>query len=389
MFCEQGLCIDLSHKSQGQFFGLLPSDKTVPIWDIKNSSRREPVSSFSFELANPEPRPLFPPEVPSQPRILINGVDLEVALTTRIHPSQAEEAKLMSGMIGCDIGKLKSHAIPKIIHRFWTGGPIRKAALAGLIDDGVLARKNGWKSYLWYSDTIEESLATKLGDYASVRDSQREALRRVGYTVCSLEEVRAIGFRREINRFGTASGKTAAIGAGWDDIKYFSDFARLAYLFVFGGIHIDIDMRLGDIDLSTTYCHNDPNGQIPLLGTLARDSRDVEVGKHIKFLKSLRDTLRVPWLEYESSVRFLAQRAVLGAAMFNALIASRPGTTHLALALDEYCKQKDVISGMALQKFLLLGHTAKVSTQGFQKAAGFTVPPYLLRLDQLTEESDL
>ncbi|CAM4423670.1 hypothetical protein HJC22_31445 [Corallococcus exiguus] len=45
------------------------------------------------------------------------------------------------------------------------------------------------------------------------------------------------------------------------------------------------DMWLGDIELSKTCYHNDLNGQIPLLGSLARDSRDVEVGKHLRVLK--------------------------------------------------------------------------------------------------------
>ncbi|WP_255429570.1 MULTISPECIES: hypothetical protein [Corallococcus] len=44
---------------------------------------------------------------------------------------------------------------------------------------------------------------------------------------------------------------------------------------------------------------------------------------------------------------------------------------------------------MALQKYLLLGQAANQGTRGFQQAAVLTVPPYLLRLNQLTEESDL
>ncbi|WP_283244734.1 hypothetical protein [Corallococcus exiguus] len=44
---------------------------------------------------------------------------------------------------------------------------------------------------------------------------------------------------------------------------------------------------------------------------------------------------------------------------------------------------------MALQKYLLLGQAANQGTRGFQQTAVLTVPPYLLRLNQLTEESDL
>ncbi|RKH56424.1 hypothetical protein [Corallococcus aberystwythensis] len=386
VFCGLGICQDTSHQplSSSQ-----DSDSPVPIWDVRNSSGRALAPPLSFRPVTQQAPRFERASPPREPPILINGVDLEVALTTRLHPSPDEEAQIMSRMIGADIGTRKRHAIPKIIHRFWTGGSIRKAALTGLIEDGDLATQHGWRSYLWYSETIEGLLEKKLGLDTQVRDSQRIALRMAGYTVCSLEEVREIGLRTQLHHFGTSAGMTCAQGGGWDEIKYFSDFARLAYLFAFGGIHIDIDMRLGDIDLSKTYYHNDVNGQIPLLGTLARDSRDVEVGKHLRVLKSLKGQLRVPWLKYEDSVRFLVERAVTGAGMFNALIASRPGTGHLALALNKYCEQSDVISGMALQKYLLLGQAAVHGSRGFQQAAVLTVPPYLLRLDQLTAESDL
>jgi hypothetical protein len=178
----------------------------------------------------------------------------------------------------------------------------------------------------------------------------------------------------------------------WDDVKYFSDLARLLYLNFVGGIHMDVDIALGDMDLAQQYYHNDPGGQVPLMGSLLRDQKDPMIPK-LRYLKRLRG---LPMLTkeqhdgYMEALSALVDKGKNAAGMLNALIASRPGTTHLQDAITEFrnafVKYGDLITGMALARTLLFG-TSK--TGNLDQAMTWTVPPYLVRLDPDTEESNL
>jgi hypothetical protein len=380
--CLAGDCEDPEHKEAPL--------EPVKIFDIRRST---------FPRSLPPCRPsrvgldLRPRLSSRKPRIEINGVELVEALTTQPVPGQAGEAKLISAQIGCQIGTSMRFAIPKIIHRFWTGGPMRTPAFKALYYDGQKATSAGWQSRMWFSSIIEEMLDQSLPDEKRLlRQSQRDTLKLAGYVICDIHDgPTQRGIRHPLTQLAQAAAQSVLNGAGYDNVKYFSDLARLLYLEAYGGIHIDVDMLLGDIDLSRTYYHNDANGQVPLLGTLARDNSDREVVERLSFLRESRRHLRVNTLRYEEAVGFLARRAVQGAGMFNALIASCPHTRHLAIAIQEYLRRGYLFTGMTLNRFLLMGDppgNPMLAQAALARSSAESVPPYLLALDQITAESD-
>jgi hypothetical protein len=316
-------------------------------------------------------------------------------------PSQAAEAADLSTALGVPIGVRVTHAIPRIIHRFWTGGPMRAGAFRNLVVAGDLARQAGWQSHLWYSTTVEELVDPHLGGADQERRAiQREALERVGYSIGFIEGLAPAARRgavqlvteEDVVAFARVAGR-AAQRRDFDIVKYLSDLARLLYLNAIGGFHIDVDMALGDMDLGAVYHHNDAAGEVPLLGTLARDSTNRDVVRRLDDLRAWRRQGRVPRAEYREHVEYLAHAAWIGSGMYNGLIASRPRTTHLQIAIREYLvraraavKTGDLPTGMAVQPFLLCGQGSR---QHLEQAMKESVPPYLLRLDQITAESDI
>jgi hypothetical protein len=212
------------------------------------------------------------------------------------------------------------------------------------------------------------------------------------------------------------------------NVKCFSDMARLVYLRAMGGLHLDVDIGLGDMDLATGLRHHDPRGQVPLFGALGRDTESApEVAES---LQAAREARRRGLLD-RASVKHLAERAVLGARAYNAVIATRPGTEHLDLALrallaEAAKSERDLPSGMSVQRVLLRGRSelaarpselaarpselaarrselaarssemagvrrgesAQEAEAALEAAVRLSVPPYFTRLDQLTSESD-
>ncbi|HEX8537105.1 MAG TPA: hypothetical protein VF664_06545, partial [Cystobacter sp.] len=287
-------------------------------------------------------------------------------------------------------------------HRFWTGGPMSQGALHNLTGSSEVAARNGWRSFLWYSTTIENLLAKRVGeDKCMIRDTQREVLSNAGYSVVAVETLAPKGglfskppfTQAQIVKVAQMAARSVLQGQGFDDVKYFSDLSRLMYLYAHGGHHLDVDMGLGTMELRQGYHHNDPSGEVPLLGTLGRDSTDQELVAHLRFLQEAGKKGSVTRSQYVDALRFLATRALNGAGMFNALIASRPGTKHLLLAILSFfqkAEQMDMLpSGMSLQVTLLLGPLEKARPEGaLNRAEAWSVPPYLTRLDQITDESD-
>lgn len=383
-FCLAGICHEPTH-----YLGL--SDQPLKIFDIRGTTF-PPVVPLT-KLLGPEPtqdrQDLVRPR--REPKITIHGVSVAEFVLTRRCPTMDEEAEELSRVLGCEIGTRRTNSIPKIIHRFWTGGPMRAEAVAALADDGRRARAAKWRSCLWYSSVIEDELDEVLSESAkSLRKSQRQCLQIDGYEICDIHHG-PTGLRAMVS-LAVAAAAAVRGSKNYDDVKYFSDLARLQYLFEHGGIHIDIDMTLGDFELGRTYYHNDPEGQIPLMGTLARDNSDVGVVNRLRFLQNARKEARVARMQYEDAVSFLARRAAQGACMFNALIASRARTRNIALAINEYLLRRGLVTGMAFNRYLLLGGdltNQQQQMQAIERAAALSVPSYVLRLNQLTPESDL
>jgi hypothetical protein len=412
-FCKMGICINPAHVNGSRWEASFPrsrpvgddvppleDDEEVPIFDITGRTTRRLLSSIR------------PPSI----REIRRREDAQTEAwfeARRIRcPSQAREAEIISEALRVVIGKPNIHAIPKIIHRFWSGGAMRKGAFHNLYTAGEAARRAGWKCYLWYSTTIEDMLDAGLAEEQQrLRQSQRQALELAGYEIGFVEGL-APPRRRGALQFVDeetviAYARIAARGVinnrDYDGVKYFSDFARLLYLHGLGGFHIDVDMGLGDMDLSCTYCHNDPAGEVPLLGTLARDSTNVDVVRRLKALKAWLKLGTAPKEDYYEAVRFLANAAMQGAGMYNGLIATRPNTSHGRLAIIEYQEKAKSLNrvellrgrqvaseglptGMAVQPTLLCGAAGRGA---LELAMCQSVPPYVIRLDQVTDESDI
>ncbi|MFC5475573.1 hypothetical protein [Paraherbaspirillum soli] len=302
------------------------------------------------------------------------------------------------------------YPIPKQIHRFWTGGPLSRSAMENLVESVKKTKDSDWRHNLWYSSHIETLMNKDLAqDKLAERAQQRDELTKLGYNVRPIESLakqRKFLMSKnpdspvsldQLENAGGIAYKAVAHGHGSDDIKYFSDIARLLYLHEIGGIHMDVDVGLGDIDLGATYYHQDEVGRVPLFGSLLRDSKDKEPIAELNYLDELKQRGNIPpteWDRYRRTVQALVLRAKQGSAMYNALLASRHKNPHVKKALERMFAdiegdktEKYLRTGMGYNKFLLTG-SDKASPEVLEQAFSQSVPPYLLRLRHLTPESD-
>jgi hypothetical protein len=273
---------------------------------------------------------------------------------------------------------------------------MREGALAILLDSIGKAKPHGTRCILWHSSTLEQALEDDDAlprDALVQRDAQRERLVREGYEVRAVETLvtdRPAGgcpvTTSDVQRLATAAAEATACGS-CDHVKFLSDFSRLLYLHEHGGLHVDVDIGLGDMDLGATYHHRDPEGRVPLLGALARNSSDEDVMARTRYLERARQEGEVDMDRYMEALAFLVDRSMRG--VLNGLIATRPGTAHLRRALQHHVDRGALVGGMGdVQKILLTG-VPEPTGEMLARAAPYTVPPYLLRLDHVTGESDL
>ena len=294
--------------------------------------------------------------------------------------------------------------IPKILHRFWSGGPMRRGAF-DILQDSARAAEHGWTLVLWSSRILDEALS---GEGAAERDAQRAVLIESGYSIRYLEDLLsdtglALSEREaEIVRGAARLAARLPDAEGHrDNLRYFSDLARLLLLQAMGGVYLDVDIGLGDMDLDRAPRHNDPAGEVPLAGAVGKNQEDsLEVAEDLAAVREARSRGDID----REAVCRLAEQAHIRAMGLNAALASRPGTRHLELALstllDRVAVAEDVLPpGTALQPILLLGRAALPSdepetltaldarTGALFDAARLAVPPYFARLFQLGEES--
>lgn len=302
--------------------------------------------------------------------------------------------------------------IPKIVHRFWTGGPMRQGAFA-LLEDAASnapqspsrAAEHGWTLLLWSSRILDEALG---GEGSSRRDAQRAALAEKGYSLRYIEDLLTdprlalSDAHREIvlGAAHLAARLPDAVDA-FDNVRFFGDIARLLILQAMGGLYLDVDIGLGDMELDRALRHNDPAGEIPLCGALGRSCDDTP--ETAEDLATVREARSRGHLERGALCR-LAEQAHIRAMGYNAVLASRPHTARLQLAITELLRQvavaEDVLPpGTALQPVLLLGEQALTRGEGeslqvldartaaLYSAARYAVPSYFARLDQLGPES--
>ena len=335
---------------------------------------------------------------------------------------QADDATHLSEALDSPVGQRTDHAIPQSIHRFWSGGPLSESALATMLEASGKTEGTPWAHTLWYSRNFEEGIKKPWAlfgqggtdyraDQAKItkRDAQRRQLIESGYNIRAIEELVAEGpstsgvTADELNQASGMAANSVNAGRGYDDLKYVSDSARLMYLHAEGGHHMDVDIGLGDMDMHQQYYHNDAGGQVPLLGTLARDMTieggGQEVAPHLASSKKYRDNPYsggVDEAQYREAVTALATRSEAGAGMYNALIASQPGTVNLQAAIDRIMRSmrkenpvdRTLSTGMGANPELLAGiRGGEGYNERLDVGAAASVPPYLLRLEHLTEES--
>lgn len=339
-------------------------------------------------------------------------------------------AELLSQAVGQPIDQNRRHPIPQKMHRFWSGGPMSKSAMNVLMESAVKAQGTGWESNLWYSKSVEDKMdqaELTSRDDQERRALQREALEGAGFRIRPIEDLAQddparfmgglFGKRTERERgrltkddLETMADKVVAsiasgggkIGTGgttkFDELKHFSDVARLLYLEREGGHHFDVDMGLGDMDLDRPYFHNDPNGNIPLLGSLTPVSGDEYVTSRLEKIGT-RGQRDLSDRDTSTAAKEVAVQASEMAFTLNGMIASRPGTPNLKAAIehvrtDAIGNSPAIPSGMTVMKTLVSGegNGASASREAAEAEASrrraLTVPPYLLDLEHLTDESD-
>lgn len=387
---------DLDTKKQA--FRVTPGASGIPkgVRDLAN--KPESFSVFQLEWQKNNYAPVVDP-------VPVRGLDnAEVANNP---PSQKAEARLMGELVKANLDGVSGPQIPKLIHRFWSGGPMSDAAMEILVDAAVKTKDSPWKNMLWHSEAIEHGMDPELGNVEKEkRQSQRMYLSSLGYQINNVEKLLQPGVEEGISppvtdEFMLSAGNTAADSwrqgdaHKWDDIKYYSDYARLLYLHQLGGFHMDIDVGLGSMDLTTDYFHNDAEGNIPLMGSILRDSKgaDPELLNALKLVNQAHqdDHMDATDEEFRNAVEVLTKQAKTGSGMFNALIATRADNPNVAYALKQLIekskKSEMLVSGMMVNRHLLSGEERE-GQPTFDEAAPLSIPPHLLRLQHLTPESE-
>jgi len=337
-------------------------------------------------------------------------------------PQTSQE--FLSEVLGVPIDENRNpnNMIPQEIHRFWSGGKMSQEALQVLMDSAEKTKNTTWQNNMWYSSTLEEkmeSLELVNKDEVDIRNLQREILKASGYNVRQIEEVaedepQPLGFfdklkgtkepTRTRGRIAKGDLETMAQKATtklqvggqdrWDGVKHISDIARLMYLEQVGGHHFDVDMGLGEMDLNRSYYHNDPEGNIPLMGAVTAIGND-PIAESLTRLQGRNDNGGFSNPETRDAGTKVAEQARDMSGMLNGMIASRPGNENIKEAIevlrpDAVSKNGEIPSGMIANKELLFGSQGKQgrSQEEQRQINSLAVPPYLFDLEHLTSESE-
>ncbi len=347
---------------------------------------------------------------------LVDGPEGAVEPAPVVAPAPTS-AEFLSQTLGSPIDQDRTHMIPQQFHRFWSGGKMSPEAMASLRESATKTEDTAFQNNLWYSSHLERQMdgAGIVGEDDQIRRGvQRQQLGLLGYNVRDIAELleddprppslmdRALGRPAQVRTpghltqsdMGTMAAKaTAHVQGGgadrWDGVKHISDMARLMYLNQVGGHHLDVDMGLGDMDLSRPYYHNDPAGRVPLMGAVTATNDDPIAASLAAVGPGSDRDLRDP--ETAAAGGRVAQQASDMTGMLNGMIASRPGNPNLVAAIeqlrgDAIHPASDIPSGMTANPRLLYGAGPLPADRSV--ARNQAVPPYLFDLQHLTAESD-
>ena len=291
---------------------------------------------------------------------------------------------------GKTVPKYDGSVIPKIIHRFWSGGPMNDDVLTRLISE---KKENpDIRMILWYSKDLEDKMIMKRKNEVTIRNEQRKQLKNAGFEVKKIEEL--VGLKlfsknivpeREWDLFTTEAAKDTK------NIAYLSDIARLMYLYKYGGHHMDVDIGMGKMFKfhKQEYRHGSKeHDDIPLLGGLLRDQYTelpdarTPVYKALEVVQNNFGSIFSKNRIESDYFKLLLQQAEASAAT-NSLIATHPNNELIKKALIYLLKkmQQGLCTGMAAAN-VYLSDCARTDV------FSYIIPEYLFELQHYTEESD-
>ncbi len=160
-----------------------------------------------------------------------------------------------------------------------------------------------------------------------------------------------------------------------------------------GRHYFDVDIGLGSMDMKRTYFHNDPTGQVPLLGAVVISTKDA-IAKELEILKYQEKPVDFDVPETMAAATSVAEMARDCSETLNGMIASRPHNPNIVQAIeqlrsDALAQGSRLTSGMVVNPALIFGANQKpCDSTELNRVHSLTVPPYLFDISHLTQESD-
>jgi hypothetical protein len=316
----------------------------------------------------------------------------------RMEQLKSNEAFMKGVFKDQDIPYQEGDEIPKIIHRFWSGGPMSEATMKVLRESAGKTQGTGWQNRFWFSKTLEKHFEVDKAAKKK-RKEQRKELKKLGYEVQSIEDLakqieKATGrntgpkiTKAGINEMGESAAGMANDKSNrkrYEGIKHLSDIARLMYGYQYGGHHFDTDMGLGNMDLTKAYHHNDKLSQVPLMGAVAATSDN-----YVRAVKADPGALDTRKNKDQATAKRLINQVPPSSRFLNGMFATAPKNKNILSALDamtdEYSKKDGIrhFQGTFLSEMMVSGKEA-----ASKKELNMTIPPYLLDIEPITPESD-
>lgn len=423
-------------------------------WIMRHGSRVEVPGDYVLDAANGEAADQGEAMLATPASSLSPPLDMPSSVSSSApapaNPEQLASAAFMSDKLSTPIDVDRTHAIPQKIHRFWSGRPMSKEALENLLESAQKTKNTNWEHNLWSSVWLETKMECEgliSDDEREKRQEQLDALQKAGYKIRRIEELceHLVPAGSEENKSSSAPRPSASslvaelaslsrrIMSGfsspspapvreevqrtpgkltledvrkmaelavdqlkpkdnpsYEGIKYMSDMARLMYLQAEGGHHFDVDMGLGSMDFKRQYYHNDPEGLVPLMGSVAVSASDQDTAEALDWLGTPA-TRNFDNPVIAASAAHVTEQAATSSAMLNGMIATRPDNPNVTCAIEQLRKwnidEGVLSSGMGVSSRLLYGNV-KLNDAELNKKMNLSVPPYLLDLKHLTTESE-
>ncbi|MEG1909471.1 MAG: glycosyltransferase, partial [Bacteroidales bacterium] len=168
--------------------------------------------------------------------------------------------------------------IPRIIHRFWTGGQMNQSDFCSVLALQERLNKQNkstpnlpWSQILWTSPLVNSYVNSTI---------LQQQLKTLNSEACLIESADQLCQNEKLEEFEklkllcTAQSKNDLYSI-IPTLKYFSDKIRMLALFKMGGTYMDVDIGPGEEMFNQDLYHrafynskNDEHGYWPLLGSM-------------------------------------------------------------------------------------------------------------------------